>query len=128
DLTKLMTLVGHGDLLSLRSRDRLLAIMRQTVTNTLLPQGLGAGATIAHKTGDIGSAVGDTGLIDMPNGQRYVATVIVKRPHNDPRAQELIRQISRLLYYHQSQPLLNPQPTAVGPSPSPASAATDNQP
>lgn len=115
DLTKLMTLVSEGNLLSRQSRDRLLNIMRQTVTDTLLPRGLGKGATIAHKTGDIGSTVGDTGLIDMPNGQRYVATVIVKRPHNDPRAQELIRQISRLVYNYQSQPPLNPPGALTAP-------------
>jgi len=116
DLSKLMTLVSEGNLLSRQSRDRLLDIMRQTVTDTLLPRGLGKGATIAHKTGDIGSTVGDTGLIDMSNGQRYVATVIVKRPHNDPRAQELIRQISRLVYNYQNQPPLNPQSTLPAPS------------
>ncbi len=98
DLSTLMLKVSQGELLTPHSRDRVLNIMRRTVTDTLLPQGLEKGATIAHKTGDIGSVVGDTGLIEMPNGQRYVATVMVKRPHNDPRAQELIRQISRLTY------------------------------
>jgi len=123
DLTKLLTLVSKGKLLSLESRDRLLDIMRQTVTDTLLPQGLGKGATIAHKTGDISSMVGDTGLIDMPNGQRYIATVMVKRPRNDPRAQELIRQISRLVYNHLNQPLLNPQISVTSPTPGVASPA-----
>lgn len=123
DLTKLLTLVSQGNLLSLKSRDRLLDIMRQTVTDTLLPQGLGKGATIAHKTGDIGSMVGDTGLIDLPNGQRYIATIMVKRPFNDPRAQELIRQISRLVYNHLNHPLLNPQISVSSPAPAAASPA-----
>lgn len=103
ELSLLMARVGQGELVTPRSRDRLLDIMRQTVTDTLLPQGLGEGATIAHKTGDIGTVVGDVGLIDMPNGQRYVATAVVKRPYNDPRAQELIRQTSRLVYQFLSQ-------------------------
>jgi beta-lactamase class A len=98
DLVEVMAMVNRGELLSMRSRDRMLGIMRQTVTNTLLPQGLGKGATIAHKTGDIGSVVGDVGLIDMPSGKRYLAAVMVKRPHNNPKAQELIRQISRATY------------------------------
>ena len=98
DLANLMALVNQGDLMSLRSRDRLLDIMRRTVTDTLLPRGLGKGATIAHKTGDIGSLVGDVGLIDMPSGKRYVAAAMVKRPYNDGRAQELIRQVSREAY------------------------------
>lgn len=103
ELAMLMARVSKGELVTLRSRDRMLDIMGQTVTDTLLPQGLGAEATIAHKTGDIGSLVGDVGLIDMPNGQRYVAAAMVKRPHNDPRAQELIRKISRLTYQSQIQ-------------------------
>jgi beta-lactamase class A len=103
DLSTLMLKISQGELLSAHSRDRALEILRNTVTDTLLPQGLGEGANIAHKTGDIGSVVGDSGLIDMPNGQRYVATIMVKRPHNDPRAQELIRQVSKMTYQAFSQ-------------------------
>ncbi|WP_242043436.1 serine hydrolase [Leptolyngbya sp. FACHB-671] len=103
DMAKLLAAVTQGDLLSLRSRDRLLEIMRRTETNTLLPQGLGAGAIIAHKTGDIGSLVGDVGVIDMPNGRRYIAAVMVRRPTNDERAQELIREVSRATYEYLNQ-------------------------
>jgi beta-lactamase class A len=119
DLASLMFKISQGDLLTPHSRDRVLNILRRTVTDTLLPPGLGKGATIAHKTGDIGSVVGDAGLIEMPNGQRYVATVMVKRPHNDPRAQELIRQISRVTYQALSQP--SPASSSLA---SPASSLT----
>ena len=109
DLVTLLSLVEQGQLVSLRSRDRLLAILRTPVNNTLLPQGLDEGATIAHKTGDIGSLVGDLGLIDMPSGKRYLATMMVERPHNDNRAQELIRQMSRSTYdYLNELPLSTP--------------------
>lgn len=105
DLANLMALVDQGDLVSTRSRDRLLDIMQRTKTNTLLTPGLGKGATIAHKTGDIGSLVGDVGLVDMPNGKRYIAVAMVKRPHNDSRAQELIRAISRAAYQEFDKPV-----------------------
>jgi beta-lactamase class A len=103
DLATLMAWVNQGDLVSMRSRDRLLDIMRRTVTDTLLPRGLGEGATIAHKTGDIGSLIGDVGLIDMPNGKRYVMAALVKRPFNDEQGAELIRQMSRVAYSNLSQ-------------------------
>ncbi|MFW6264044.1 MAG: serine hydrolase [Cyanobacteriota bacterium] len=121
DLADLMAMVNQGQLVSLRSRDRLLHIMRQTKTNTLLPRGLGKDATIAHKTGDIGSLVGDVGLIDMPSGKRYLAAVMMKRPHNDPQAQELIRQISREVYNYLEQP---PVPVIPSPSPTPSPRST----
>ncbi|HEY9825554.1 MAG TPA: serine hydrolase, partial [Stenomitos sp.] len=126
DLSTLMLKISQGELLTPHSRDRALDILRHTITNTLLPPGLGEGATIAHKTGDIGSIVGDAGLIDMPNGQRYVATVMVQRPHNDSRAQELIRQISKVTYQALSQrpstspasstSVVTPSTSAVSPS------------
>ena len=100
DLAYLLARVERGELLSLRSRDRLLGIMRRTRTKTLLPRGLERGAIIAHKTGDIGSVLGDAGVIDMPSGKRYIAAVIVKRPHNDYTTRTLIQQMSRTAYQH----------------------------
>ncbi|WP_324282459.1 serine hydrolase [Cyanobacterium aponinum UTEX 3221] len=100
DLGILLAKVNQGDLLSVRSRDRLLEIMRRTKTQTLLPQGLENNAIIAHKTGDIGTVLGDAGIIDMPTGKRYIGAVLVKRPHNDYSARTLIQEISRTAYQH----------------------------
>ncbi len=112
ELGTVMFMINQADVVSAASRDRMLDILRHTSTNTLLPHGLGAGATIAHKTGDIGSLVADVGLIEMPIGKRYIAAVMVKRPHNDPSAQELIRQLSRVAYSYLSQPVAIPSTNA----------------
>jgi beta-lactamase class A len=98
DMVTLLAMLDKGKLIEPRSRDRFMDIMRRPVTNTLLPKGLGEEARIIHKTGDIGLAVGDAGIVDMPNGKRYAIAVMVKRPDNDQRANELIRQISRTTY------------------------------
>jgi beta-lactamase class A len=95
----------------------MLDIMRRTVNRTLLPQGLGYEARIAHKTGDIRSMVGDVGIIDMPNGHRYIAAVLVKRAvPNDERANQLIRKISETAYQY----WLSPAVTAPAQVPTPA--------
>jgi len=100
DLGNLLIKINRGNLVSLRSRDRMLSIMRTTKTRTLLPQGLEDGAIIAHKTGDIRSSLGDAGIVDMPNGKRYIVSVLVKRPANDPQAKILIQKISQTAYQH----------------------------
>ena len=100
DLVTLLAMIDQGKLIEPRSRDRFMDIMRRPVTNTLLPKGIDEDARIIHKTGDIGLAVGDAGIVDMPNGKRYAIAVMVKRPDNDQRANELIRQISRATYEH----------------------------
>ncbi|MEA5581408.1 serine hydrolase [Nodularia harveyana UHCC-0300] len=113
ELGGLMAMVNQGSLVSMRSRDMILDIMRRTERNHLLPSGLGSGARIYHKTGDIGTMLGDTGLIDIPTGKRYIAAVMVQRPNNDPEAEKLITAISGAAYKQFSQspapnPLMNP--------------------
>jgi beta-lactamase class A len=108
DLGNLLVKIDGGNLISLRSRDRMLYIMRNIATNTLLPEGLELGAIIAHKTGDIKSALGDVGIIDMPNGKRYIASVLVKRPDNSPLAKEFIQKASGTAYQY----FKNPQTTS----------------
>lgn len=108
DLGNLLVKIDGGGLISLRSRDRMLYIMRNIVRNTLLPQGLESGAIIAHKTGDIKSVLGDVGIIDMPNGKRYIASVLVKRPDNSPLAKEFIQKASSTTYQY----FKNPQTTS----------------
>lgn len=123
EMASLMMRVSQGDLISSRSRDRLMDVMRQTTNNGMLPPGLGPGARIAHKTGDIGGTIGDVGVIDMPSGKRYVAAVLVKRPHNDDRAYDLIQQISRTIYQYFNRPV----PAAPAGQGTPRAEATDSE-
>ena len=113
ELALLMSSVNQGQLVSLPSRDRMLGIMQQNEINTLLPKGLGEGATIAHKTGNIGSMLADVGLVAMPTGKRYIISVMVKRPFNDASAQEFIRKISQTAYEYFYQPRVSPNATSM---------------
>jgi beta-lactamase class A len=113
ELANLISVVQQGNLVSSESRDRLLNIMQRNEINTLLPQGLGSGASIAHKTGNIGSLLADVGLVEMPTGKRYVIAVMVKRPFNDASAEELIRKISRKTYDYFNQPRATPSTNSM---------------
>lgn len=98
ELVNLLAQVNQGNLLSVKSRDRLFHIMRQTRNDTLLPRGLAEDAIIAHKTGTINSLSADVGMVDMPNGKRYLVAVMVKYGKNQRTAEKLIRDISRSTY------------------------------
>jgi beta-lactamase class A len=97
-------MLSRDKLVSESSREQALELLRRTTTRTLLPSGLGPGAVIADKTGDIGFVVGDAGIIDMPNGKRYLAAIFVKRPYNDPIVRDFVRRISRIVYNYLDQP------------------------
>ncbi|BAZ69098.1 MAG: class A beta-lactamase-related serine hydrolase [Pelatocladus maniniholoensis HA4357-MV3] len=126
ELGNLMAMVSQGNLISMTSRDRILEIMRNTVRNQLLPTGLGQGATIAHKTGDIGTMLADAGLVDLPTGKRYIVAVMVKRPNNDPSAEKLIGSISKAAYQQFTQTTPSVQTPAPTPTPTAAPSITPN--
>jgi beta-lactamase class A len=125
DLATVLLKVNQGELISLKSRDRLLGIMQETKTRTLLPPGLEPGAIISHKTGDIGTVLGDAGIIDMPSGKRYIQAIIAKRPYNDIAARTLIQDMSRATYQHlkatESMPATKPPSVSTKVAASPSS-------
>lgn len=98
DLVYLLGRIDRGELLSPLSRNWMLAVLERTKIRTLLPPGLGPGAKIAHKTGDIGTMIGDAGIVTTAQGIRYLIAVQVERPHNDRRANEIVRNISKEIY------------------------------
>jgi len=121
DLVRIMALVDQGQILSLRSRDRLFNILQRTVNRRLIPDGLADDqAVVYNKTGDIGTALGDIALVDAANGKRYVLAALVTRPFNDGRASELIRRIAGRIHQEMSQPTspVGGAPAAAEPVPS----------
>ncbi len=126
DLSRAIALVDSGEVLAPRSRDLFREVMSTSVTNTLLPRGLllglgGAqgspdeslarkGYRVYNKTGDIGIAYADAGLIELPDGRRAVAGFLVRGPFNDPRSTELIRQLAAAMAPHLKPNPAPPQP------------------
>jgi beta-lactamase class A len=104
DMARVLALLVNSKLVSPASKEQALDILRHTSIHTLLPAGLGKGAVIANKTGDIGFLIGDAGFVTMPNGKRYLAAIFVKRPYKDSRGRDFIRQVSELVYNYLNQP------------------------
>lgn len=102
ELVRLLVLLDKQKLLSPTSQARALDILRRVRNRSLLPVGLGRGATIAHKTGDIGFMLGDTGIIEMPNGKHYLAAVMVESAYDDPAARDYVQDVSRMVYTYLS--------------------------
>ena len=98
DLVRMMAHVHQGEILSLRSRDRVFNILQRTYNKKLLPAGVSEETVSYNKTGNIGEVLGDVAVMDLANGKRYAIATLVQRPHNDGRAQELIRRISQTVF------------------------------
>jgi beta-lactamase class A len=107
ELARSILAIERGKIVSDASRSQMLSMMSHTARNTMLPKGLGKGAKIAHKTGDIGSTIADVGTIELPTGKKYIAAVLVNRPYNDPAGPALVRQMSKIAYEHFDRPKPN---------------------
>lgn len=103
DLALTLTKLAKGNLLSASSRSKAIDILKSCKTRSLLVPGIGPGAQIAHKTGDIGFAIGDAGIIFMPNGRQYIAAVMLRRPYDDPRGRDYVQAVSRIAYSYFAQ-------------------------
>ncbi len=90
--------INNESLLNINSRESIVDYMSHVKNNRLIAAGLPTNAQFIHKTGDIGSMLGDAGIVYAPNGKRYIVTIFAKRPYNSPQGKEFIVQASKIIY------------------------------
>lgn len=96
--TMLYNIDENSEFLSEASRTRMLNYMGHVHNNRLIKAGLGEGAVFLHKTGDIGTMLGDAGIVIAPNGKKYIVVILANRPHNSVAGKDFIVQASKIIY------------------------------
>jgi len=116
-MAELLSLVFRGEGLSPSSRDYLIATMESSRSGPRRLKGLlPRGTTVAHKTGTMGGAINDVGIITLPDGAGHlVVAVFVNTLHRTEwRRERTIAESARLLYDWFSRA---PDPWVTGPAP-----------
>ncbi len=98
DVSTMLYNLDNPTFLGARSKEYIKEYMVNVKNVTLLKAGLGKDATIYHKTGDIGTMLGDAGIVYSENGKKYIVTIMVQRNHNDYSARNFIQEASSLIY------------------------------
>lgn len=80
------------------SKAKILNYMSHVHNDRLIQAGLGNGAKFYHKTGDIGTMLGDAGIVITPNKHKYIVVILAKRPHNSVLGKEFIVKASEIIY------------------------------
>lgn len=80
------------------SRTKILNYMGHVHNNRLIQAGLAPGAVFLHKTGDIGTMLGDAGIVIAPNGKKYIVVILANRPHNSVAGKDFIVHASEIIY------------------------------
>src|SRR6266571_5517077 len=88
----------RGNFLSNESREHAIRILLAQRFNSMIPAGLPAHATVAHKTGEISTACHDMGIVYLPERQPYLAVILTEfDPEKDGR-RETVAAISEAIY------------------------------
>lgn len=98
DMAKILYNLDNPGFLNINSREYIIDYMSHVKNNRLIQAGLGEGALFIHKTGDIGTMLGDAGIVYAPNGKKYIVVILAKRPHNAYQGKEFIVKASELIY------------------------------
>lgn len=98
DLATMIYNINNPKFFEISSISNIVDIMSHVKNRHLIQAALPDNAQFIHKTGDIGTMLGDAGKVTMPNGHQYIIVVMVKRPWNAYSAKEFIIKASELTY------------------------------
>lgn len=97
-LATLLYNIDNPNFLSDKSKIIIKEYMANVQNRRLLQAGLPQEAILIHKTGDIGTMLGDAGIVYAQNGRKYIVVMLVKRPFNDYSARDMIQEASKIIY------------------------------
>ena len=66
--------------------------------NEIIPAKLPAGVKVAHKTGNIKGVQHDAALVYLPDGRKYVLTLLSKNLKNEPAGVQALSDISAMFF------------------------------
>lgn len=98
DIATMLYNIDNQKFIPLESSANIKEYMSKVENQTLIRSQVPDDAVLMHKTGDIGTMLGDAGIIFSPSGKKFILTIMVKRPHNDYGARELIQKVSKVVY------------------------------
>ena len=96
----LLTLLSalRGDFLKKESREQAIHVLLAQRSNSMIPAGLPAHATVAHKTGEISTACHDVGIVYLPEREPYIAVILTEFDAEQNGRRETVAAISEMIY------------------------------
>lgn len=104
DMGQMLYNIGNDNnsFFNINSQSDIINIMSKVKNVNLIKAGLPDDVSFIHKTGDIGTMLGDAGIVYLPSGQRYIVVILAHRPHNDPNGKMFIQNASKIIYNYMS--------------------------
>ena len=88
----------RGDFLSAASREQVIHILLEQKFTSMIPAGLPAHATVAHKTGEISTMCHDAGIVYLPEREPYLLAILTEVAAETNGRRETVKKISEAVY------------------------------
>lgn len=90
--------VFRGDFLQPPSRDSIIQILLRQKFTSMIPAGLPAHASVAHKTGEISTACHDAGIVYLPEREPYILVVLSEVAADASHRRETVASVSEAVF------------------------------
>jgi beta-lactamase class A len=90
--------VFRGDFLSKSTRELAIQILLEQRFTSMIPAGLPAHATVAHKTGEISTVCHDAGIVYLPEREPYIVAILTEVDNESDSRRETVAKISQAIY------------------------------
>ncbi|MGI9544062.1 MAG: serine hydrolase [Cyclobacteriaceae bacterium] len=104
DLMTIYEKIARKEVVSEEVCDQMITILKDQVSNEIIPAGLPPQAEVAHKTGAITGVNHDSGVVYLPDGRKYVLVILSKDWKNPEGSIKMMANISGLIYKYMMQP------------------------
>jgi beta-lactamase class A len=100
DLSIILAAIQENKAASAKSCAAMRDVLLEQEFNTGIPAELPTGTRVAHKTGWITGITHDAAIVYPKDGPPYVLVILTKGIPDEPTAQKLIADLSRIVYAH----------------------------
>ncbi|MBR2069001.1 MAG: serine hydrolase [Candidatus Gastranaerophilales bacterium] len=98
EISKILYNIDNPNYINPKYKNILKEYLGNTKNIHLIKEKLPPDVMVLHKTGDIGTMLGDSGIVYTNNGKKYIVTILVKRPHNAYSARTAIQDASKIIF------------------------------
>ena len=100
DLMVIFTKMAEGKIINKKAGNDMINILLDQKHNDLIPSKLPAEVKVAHKTGFIKGVHHDSGIVFLPDGQKYVLVILSKNLEDEKAGVESIGAVSEMIYHY----------------------------
>jgi beta-lactamase class A len=90
--------LAAGEAVNTEASEEMIEILKQQKFNEMIPARLPDDVEVAHKTGWIIGVNHDVGIVELPDGQRYILVLLSKEAENRDEVIKAFSEVSKLVY------------------------------